>query len=268
MITVLLPVFNAEKFLASAIESILKQSFADFELLIFNDGSTDASENIILSYHDQRIFYIKNAHNKGLIATLNSGIDMARGMYIARMDADDISLPDRFLKQKNFLDSEKNIAMVACTVTVIDENGETIGPWELDRKTILPKQIKRTMILENCIAHPTVMGKTSVFKKFKYNKAQIHIEDYDLWLRLLNHKVAIAKIPDQLLLYRTHRASVTGKNLRVGNPFFKISRMKGKFLITELKKKIFTVFMLGIAVSMIADLLHGTGKEIKKVVRK
>ena len=94
-VSVLLPVYNAEKYLQEAIDSILRQTFTDFELLLINDGSTDGSEEVIRQYHDDRIVYIKNDGNKGLIYTLNRGIEAAKGTYIARMDADDVSLPER-----------------------------------------------------------------------------------------------------------------------------------------------------------------------------
>src|SRR5215212_8979259 len=102
-ISVILPVYNGEKFLGQAIESILGQSFPDFELIIVNDGSGDNSENIILSYTDKRVVYLKNQENSGLVSSLNRGVSVAKGKYIARMDADDISLPDRFKLQKDFL---------------------------------------------------------------------------------------------------------------------------------------------------------------------
>ena len=104
LVSVLMAVYNGEKYLLEAIESILNQTYTNFEFLIINDGSTDSTEEIILSYSDQRIRYIKNEQNLKLIASLNKGLDLAKGKYIARMDADDISLPDRLEKQVNFLE--------------------------------------------------------------------------------------------------------------------------------------------------------------------
>ena len=112
LITVLMPVYNGEKYLQQAIESILKQTFTDFEFLIINDGSTDNSENIILSYDDSRIRYIKNEENLRLIRTLNKGIELAKGKYIARMDCDDISLPYRFEKQLKEFQNNPHLDMV------------------------------------------------------------------------------------------------------------------------------------------------------------
>ena len=114
VISVILPVYNAERFLREAIDSVLKQTFVDFEFIILNDGSTDKTEDIILSYKDPRIRYVKNEKNLKLIKTLNKGVDMARGKYIARMDADDISLPERFEKEVAYLEAHPDVAVVSC----------------------------------------------------------------------------------------------------------------------------------------------------------
>ena len=123
-ISVLMPVFNSERYLKTAIESILNQTFQDFELIIVDDGSTDASENIIRSFESEKIFSYKNAGNIGLIATLNRGIDLCRGKYIARMDADDVSLPTRLEKQFNFLKKNPEYALVGSNAERIDDKNK------------------------------------------------------------------------------------------------------------------------------------------------
>src|SRR5690349_23996482 len=208
-ISVLLPVHNGAPFLRKSIDSVLSQSFPDFELIIINDGSTDESAQIILSYNDERIRYVENERNIGLIESLNKGIELAKGQYIARMDADDICVSDRLLMQKKFLDENTDISFVATTVTYIDENEEITGFWDLDRETISEDLIRETMIRKNYISHPTVMGKSTDFKKLRYKPYQKNIEDYDLWLRALNRGLRIAKLPTPLLLYRQHSHSVT-----------------------------------------------------------
>src|SRR5690606_13489679 len=112
LISVVLPAYNAELYIKEAIDSVLAQTFTNFELIILNDGSTDKTEEIILSYQDSRIVYVKNEHNLGLIGTLNKGMALAKGKYIARMDADDICFPERFEKQVAFL--EKNKEYIIC----------------------------------------------------------------------------------------------------------------------------------------------------------
>ncbi len=110
-VTVLMPVYNAEKYLKTAIESILKQTFSDFELLIINDGSTDGSEEIIRSFNDKRIRLFNNEQNLGIIKTLNKGLNLAKGEYIIRMDADDISLPDRLELQVKYMEENPGIGI-------------------------------------------------------------------------------------------------------------------------------------------------------------
>ena len=123
-LSVVMPVYNAEKYLSEAIESILQQSFEDFEFLIINDGSTDRSKDIVLQYDDPRIIYVENDSNMGLIATLNRGIKLARGLFLARMDADDISVKDRFAKQIAFLKNNPNYRLCGSTVRIIDGKGQ------------------------------------------------------------------------------------------------------------------------------------------------
>ena len=121
MITVLMSVYNGEEYLRIAIDGILNQTYNDFEFIIINDGSTDQSRNIICSYTDKRIKLIDNDKNNGLIYSLNKGIENASGKYIARMDADDISLPTRLQKQFDYLESNKHFALVGSSAILIDE---------------------------------------------------------------------------------------------------------------------------------------------------
>src|SRR6478752_4840840 len=203
-VSVILPAYNCEKYIAKAIESVLHQTFTDLELIIVNDGSTDRTEEIIRSFSDPRILYQVNNTNKGLVFTLNKGIDIANGSYIARMDGDDICHPERLAKQKIFLDQNDEITIIASTIDFINEQEEKTSIWELDRQTITPEQIKKAMLKQNCIAHPTVMIRSEVLKKMKYKEYQKNIEDYDLWLRMLNRGYKIAKLNEPLLLYRIH----------------------------------------------------------------
>jgi len=266
-ISIILPAFNSEAFIAEAIRSLLSQTCTDFEFIIINDGSTDRTEEIILTFSDPRIHYHRNEKNSGLIYTLNKAIDLAKGKYIARMDADDICLPERLSIQKSFLDQNDDIAAVAAPVIFIDGAGKETAVWELDRKTVLPVSIKKVMPYENCIAHPSVMIRTAVLKEFRYKEYQKNIEDYDLWLRLLNRGYAIGKTEMPLLLYRVHEASVTGTTLKKKNLFFKHAAMKRKFLWREMKNGQINGFTIKVIVSFLLDLVKGTGKLIKNVFR-
>jgi len=264
-VSVILPAYNCEKFIGKAIQSVLQQTFTDFELIIINDGSTDNTESIIHEFGDQRIVYLKNSSNQGLVYTLNKAIAHANGKYTARMDADDICLRERLAKQQTFLDQHEDITAVASTIEFINEQEEITGIWELDRQTIIPAQIRRAMLHQNCIAHPTVMMRSEIIKQMKYKEYQKNIEDYDLWLRLLNHGYKIAKLDEPLLLYRIHNASVTSIHLKKANPFFKHFVMKIKFLTRFSHVRGFAISVFG---SAILDLIKGFIKAIKNIFGK
>jgi glycosyltransferase involved in cell wall biosynthesis len=197
-LTVLMAVYNGEKYLKTAIESILCQDFKDFDFIIIDDGSLDNTHSIINQFNDSRIKYFKNKKNIGLSASLNYGIELASSEFIARMDADDISLPNRLSKQIKFLEDH-------------DEYG-LVGSWiqELDSKKIYkyPSNnfaIKNTFLSQNCIAHPTVMFRKSEMIKYglQYDTEFKYAQDYDLWIRCQKH-FKIGNIEEVLLLYRTH----------------------------------------------------------------
>lgn len=267
-VSVILPAYNCEKFIGKAIQSVLDQTFTGFELVIINDGSTDGTESVILSFNDPRIIYMKNNGNKGLVFSLNHAIDLSKGAYIARMDADDICRPERLVTQKDFLDKHDDITVIASTIELINENDEESGTWELDRKTITPAQIENQMLYENCIAHPTVMIRADVLKKFKYNPRQLNIEDYDLWLRLLSHGFKISKISEPLLRYRIHGNSITNLYLKKKNFFFKHLRMKRKFLAKEILSGHVNGFTAKVIASTIVDFSMGIGKSVKNIFKK
>lgn len=264
-ISVILPAYNTEAYLGKAIQSLLDQSFRDFELLIINDGSTDKTEDIIRSFSDPRIVYIKNEQNYGLIDTLNKGIDISRGKYIARMDGDDICLATRFAYQKSMLDQHPGIAAIASTIIFINKAGEQTGSWDLDKRTIDPQAIRSKMPYENCIAHPSVMMRSSVLKEMKYKPGQKNIEDYDLWLRLMIRGYGITKVTEPQLLYRVLDSSITGIHLKRKNFFFKHFTMKRKLVWNEWKEGRFNSYVWTIFFAMWLDLLKGCGKSIKKL---
>lgn len=207
-VSVLMPVYNTEEsFLREAIESILNQTFKDFEFLIINDGSTNNAEEIILSYNDERIKYIKNECNIGLIKTLNKGLELAQGEYIARMDSDDISLSERFEKQVKFLDENPEIGVLGTWFNCFPKN--RIVETAIDSENIKEKML----VSSNEIGHPTVMIRNSALKNFnvKYDENELYVEDYALWLSLID-KVKFANIPEVLLNYRMHKNSICQTN--------------------------------------------------------
>ena len=237
-ISVIMPVYNSAHFLKEAIDSVLNQTYKDYEFLIINDGSTDHSESIILSYNDTRIKYHKNEFNKGLVYTLNKGLQLAKGKYIARMDADDICLPTRFEKQFLFLENNKDIAVVAALIKQIDNNNSDLGFWNDDFNKIAEGDIKAFMPKLNCIAHPSVMMRADVVKKIGY-KLYKNAEDWGLWLTLLSNGFRIVKLNEVLLYYRIHPSSLSNNNSN--NTFnriiiFKINYIKNKLIHLQFKK--------------------------------
>ena len=202
-----MPVYNGEKYLAEAIQSILDQSFTDFELIIINDGSTDNTEKIINSFKDQRIVYIDNGKNLGLAPSFNKGIDAAQGTFIARMDADDISLPDRFAKQVSFLEGKAHIGIVGSSIIIINEYGREIMRYIRPTSHV---EIKYGSLFSTPIYHPTTMGRAEIFKSHHYNETFSNSEDYELWSRLLfTTSITFANIAEPLIKYRVFPQSFT-----------------------------------------------------------
>src|SRR4051794_15571169 len=172
-ITVLMPVYNAAEYIRETIDSVLSQSFTDFEFLIINDGSTDQSEEIIKSYSDPRIRLINNEKNMRLIATLNKGIELAKGEYIARMDADDICLPTRLEKQYKVMEDNKDIALCGTGIKMMGK--KFFQPLVISNSNT----IKNVMRAFNVFFHPTVMFRKSILieQNYRYDPNYLHAED-------------------------------------------------------------------------------------------
>ena len=194
-LTVLMPVYNSEKYLAAAIDSILGQSFRDFEFLIIDDGSTDSSLDIIKSYQDPRIRLYQNEKNLGISATLNRGIALANTAFIARMDADDISYPERLYRQYTYLQAHPDCAMVSSLARVVTEDGETV---RVDK--IKGEHIFYNLTFICWIYHSTVMYRTDAVKRVNmYTVA--YSEDFELFWQL-SRRYRIHQLDEVLLDYR------------------------------------------------------------------
>lgn len=204
-ISVIMPVYNGEKYLREAINSVLSQDFSDFEFIIIDDGSTDKSLEIIKSFNDSRIKIISR-ENKGVITSLNEAISLAKGKYLARMDADDICFSNRFSSQlKAFEDSK--VALVGSWATKINDNGEEIGL--MSYPPLEYRKIKRFFIKHNPFIHSSVMIKKEVFDKVGvYNNKFKHAEDYELWSRVLS-KFEAVNIDQPLIKYRVTSDGIT-----------------------------------------------------------
>jgi len=195
LVTVLMPVYNAEKYLKEAIDSILQQTFTSFELLIIDDASSDSSLQIINGYNDPRIRIIRNEVNKGISATLNRGIEMCSTKLIARMDADDISYPTRLQKQYDYFQQHPDCSLLATWAREI-----TPGKEEVPTGKINSDHHYYVLAFQCCIYHPTVMYKRdAVMNVGMYNTP--YSEDFELWWQL-SRRYKIACINEVLLDYR------------------------------------------------------------------
>ncbi|MFW6016530.1 MAG: glycosyltransferase [bacterium] len=204
MISVIMSVYNAEKYLEEAVESILTQSYKDFEFIIIDDKSTDNSADIIKSYaiKDERIKYIKNDINRGLTYSLNKALDLAEGKYIARMDADDISIKNRFEIQYNYLENNKDISLLGTSAYNINETGDIIAERNVP---FTFEEIKNSIKLVNPVIHPSVMfRKRDILAIGGYNEKFKKVQDYELWFRVIANGLKIENLSERLLYYRVN----------------------------------------------------------------
>jgi glycosyltransferase involved in cell wall biosynthesis len=206
-------VYNSESFLKYSIESILNQTYLNFEFIIINDGSTDESANIINQYKklDKRIVFINCNRNKGLTFRLNQGVKKSKNDLIARQDADDISYPKRFERQIQWFKKNKTAVMCGTNATIIDENNnhkKNILLFETKYKTICKK-----LVYQNCFVHSSVMLKKIAFLKAgSYQNEFTYAQDYDLFCRLSRFGI-IENMSETLIKIRKHQDSITNKNL-------------------------------------------------------
>lgn len=205
-VSVLMPAYNAEPYIAEAIGSILDQTFTDFELIIVDDGSTDSTPGIVAAFSDPRIRCERNEKNLGIVGALNRALALARGAYIARMDADDVSDPERLSKQVAYMDEHPECIVCGARMRLFGaKRGET-------RQPSADPQIRAAMFFSNPFAHPTVMIRASVLGQagLKYREGYEGIEDFRLWADLLKADGGVFfNFPEPLLKYRVHAGQIT-----------------------------------------------------------
>ncbi len=206
-VSVIMSVYNAEQFLREAVQSILDQTYKGFEFIIVQDGSTDGTMDILASFADPRIKII-HQDNIGLTKSLNKAIKISSGEYIARMDADDVSLPKRLEKQVQFLDAHEDVAMCGTQATFLEDEPRS---GEIQTQFSVPLShaaIKKSMLFHNPFIHPSIIMRATVFKKNPYNELYKHMQDYELWTRIVPfHQTA--NLPDVLLNYRIVTSGIT-----------------------------------------------------------
>jgi glycosyltransferase involved in cell wall biosynthesis len=204
-----MPARDVERFVSAAVESVLAQDWEDFEFLIFDDGSTDGTLPILRSYarKDSRVQVFAGSH-RGYVPWLNTGIRMSRGEFVARMDADDISMPQRFKRQVEFLTAHEECVAVGSFHTMIDPDGQPLGQVQFDTASRVIKENLLNGAL-NVICHPAVMMRRSVLVAVGgYREDCESVEDFALWLDLAE-RGALANIPEFLFNYRQHHSSVS-----------------------------------------------------------
>lgn len=271
-VSILMPVYNAEQYLSQALDSIVSQSFEDWELILINDGSNDGSESIIMGYDDERIFYIKNPVNLKLIKTLNKGIDYCGGQYIARMDADDICHPDRLKRQVEFLDSHPQVLMCGTAAAVIDNSGKKTGNIH---NLTSDDYLQINLMFSPSFIHPSMMIRSEVLKQNKYDEAYKHVEDYDLWCRIAKLG-KVANIEDELLQYRWHDSNVSVLNSEVQrelkDELIKRELSRLDLIPTELElychKVTFQLYALGNKLDVPVDRFDDIANWFTKLIRQ
>jgi protein O-GlcNAc transferase len=205
-ISVIMSAHNSARYLESSIKSILNQTIDDFEYIIVNDASTDGTEEILKQFDDPRIKLLPNTENLGLTKSLNKAVQLAKGKYIARMDADDISLSHRFETQLNFLDNNPDYAIVGSSYYQIDEKGRA---YAINNVLYEDADIRKELRKSNCFAHGSIMMRKSIFQKAGgYDERYAFAQDYDLWLRI-SEISKVANIREPLYCWRETRSSIS-----------------------------------------------------------
>ena len=208
LISIIMPAYNAEKYIEEAINSILNQTYKAFELIIVDDCSTDETVNIIKKYNDHRIRYTKNEINCGVAESLNNGLRIAKGEYIARMDSDDISSLDRLEKQLSYFEDYPECIICGSNARLFGaKEGKTFVP-------ISDSEIRATLVFSSPFIHPTVMIKKAALNyQIEYDPRFEGIEDYELWTRLCRQNGRMHNFSECLLNYRIHPLQVTQKRI-------------------------------------------------------
>jgi glycosyltransferase involved in cell wall biosynthesis len=224
LVSVIMPVYNSEKYLKAAIESVLSQSYENIELIVVDNASVDSTREIVLSYTDSRIRLVKNEINSGIVYSRNKGIELATGSFVATLDSDDIAMPDRLARQVDFLERHPEYGMCGTFYNLID------GQDKFLRKVVYPtgsRDIKTHLTLGNCFGNSTIMIRSHIAKELRYRKEFEIIEDYDLWYRI-SRMSEVANLPFFGTAYRMH-----GNNLsveKVNEMLMLVKKMNGRIL--------------------------------------
>ena len=213
-VTVFIPAYNREKYIGDAIESVLSQTYTDFEILLIDDGSTDRTVEIMRSYTDPRLRIIRNQKNLGIPKTRNKGLENARGQYIAMLDSDDRAYPIRLEKQVAFLDRNPDFAQVGSWCRMMDEQGRPLKKTK--RQPILPDDIDVQLLFRCSLSNRSIMGRTELLREFGYRNDFPRCQDYDLHVKLAK-KYKLGNLPECLVYGRIHPEQITGQTFDLGD---------------------------------------------------
>lgn len=244
-VSVLMSVYNGERFLHEAVDSILNQTFTDLEFIIVDDGSTDNTWQILQEYaaDEPRLLLMRNESNLGLAGSLNRGLSLARGEYIARMDADDVSLPERLAAQVAFLDESPDVGVAGSSVQVIDGDGSPGNVWRYPTTHGL---ILWSLCFHTSIMHPTAVFRRAVVQRVGgYDESFAQAQDRDLWQRISSF-ARLANLPEVYLLHRLHPISVSRihTDIQARNSAVASQRLMARILGCEVSFEICRSFRL------------------------
>lgn len=217
LVSISMPAFNAEHYIAEAIESILAQSYQNFELIICDDGSTDATSDIINRYNDPRIVKIFSSKNRGLIATRNEIAQIAKGKYLALLDADDLAFPERLSLQVKFLE-DGNADLCGADHWTLNQGTGAIKP---SRQRHSNADIQALLAVCSPLCNPAVMGRIEIFRAHPYLKSYIHAEDYCLWTEIALAGYKFSNISQKLIVYRLHPTQTSVNHLSAARNVFR-----------------------------------------------
>jgi glycosyltransferase involved in cell wall biosynthesis len=213
-VTVFIPVYNREQYIGAAINSILAQTFTNYELLLIDDGSTDRSVELMRSYTDPRVRVVCNESNLGIPRTRNKGLQLARGEYIALLDSDDFAYPERLQKQVAFLDSHPGYAEVGSWSRAMDEQGRPLQ--KIKRQPVWPEEVQAQLLFRCCLSNRSIMARTAILQEYGYRNDYPRCQDYELHVRL-TQRYKLGNLPQVLVLGRVHPEQITRQTTGLGD---------------------------------------------------
>ncbi len=258
LVSIILPTYNGARYIKFAIESVLNQKYWNLELIIINDASTDATPLIIEKYRkwDSRVVVSRNPVNQKLVASLNHGIQLAQGEYIARIDDDDIWIdPDKLSKQVQKFYENQRLGVIGSQGIIINDDGKRTG-WLIQHATTI-EATRREFWLKNGLIHTSILAKKSVLiEAWMYRKQWLYVEDFDLWLRILALGYEILNIPEYSIEYRVRSGSTTGKKYYKMQWLTFLRLFSEKYIYSSFWRRIYCLFIRFLLVIIPASLIR------------